>query len=115
MNYTPATRNLIIYLFVLLMLYVIPFRTQTTLNTHYVCGLRLDYILHATLFIPIPFLLKTKLFVNPVPTILLIMVGAMLVEGLHLVIPHRSFSGFDMIANLTGISIGSAIVWLRNR
>lgn len=110
-----ATGNLFVYAILLLILYSIPFNSQVTLNEHHVAGMRLDHLLHLLLFIPIPLLVRKTLFRNPVRVTLLLVLAAVIVEGMHLIVPERSFSVFDIFANVTGILIGTGVSFLVKR
>jgi VanZ family protein len=103
---------LLSYLLAVVLMYVLPVNTKGELNTQHVAGLRLDYLLHALLFLPLPVLLidpkaKPGKFV-------LLFVAAVCVAGvteyIHALIPYRSFNPNDLLANVCGAVIGGLLV-----
>ena len=99
---------LLSYLAAVVLMYVLPVNTKGELNTHHVAGLRLDYVLHALLFLPLPVLL-----IDPKAkpgNFLLLFAAALCVaaaaEYIHALIPYRSFNPNDLIANVCGALIG---------
>jgi VanZ family protein len=103
---------LLCYLLAVVLMYLLPVNTKGELNAHHVAGLRLDYVLHALLFLPLPVLLidpKAK-----AGNFALLFTAAILVaaatEYIHALIPYRSFNPNDLLANVCGAVIGGILV-----
>ena len=103
---------LLSYLAAVVLMYVLPVNTQGELNAHHVAGLRLDYVLHALLFLPLPVLL-----IDPKAkpgNIALLFAAALCVaaaaEYIHALIPYRSFNPKDLAANVSGAVIGGGLL-----
>jgi hypothetical protein len=106
MKHKTEIRNLLIYSLLVLVAYSIPVNTGISLNKRFVFGIRFDYVIHFLLFLPVPFLIRKTLSGNLFGTIVLLALGAALVEGIHLIIPNRSFNPNDALANSSGIVAG---------
>lgn len=105
---------LLAYLLAVVLMYILPVNTKGELNTQHVAGLRLDYLLHVLLFLPLPVLL-----INPRAkwgNVVLLFAAAVclaaVTEYIHALIPYRSFNPNDMLANVCGAVIGGVLVVL---
>lgn len=104
----------LIYLLGILVAYLLPTNTKKSVDQWYFFEIRGDYLIHAALFTP----LCTLLYINFCPRnqsnlILWMLIGiamAMAAEGIHYLIPYRSFNILDLLANATGALIGAFFV-----
>lgn len=99
------------------MAYLYPVNTEETINRSYVLSIRGDYWLHALLFFPLPLLVCTAAR-NAKECFLLTVLClciAVAAEGIHYLIPYRSFNPFDMLANVTGIAFSAVFLVLLRR
>lgn len=79
---------------------------------NYVLGLRMDHLLHASVFIPCSLFLWDLLRVNRrkwLVWLLAVAVG-MLTETVQWLLPYRGFDINDMIANFFGVTLGWLII-----
>jgi len=103
------------YTLMVILLCILPINSsESSLNNIYIISIRLDYLVHLFLFSPWMFLWKyfTKhsFHKNVSKTILFISVGCMFAFGAELIqlyLPYRAFNINDLIANMTGIGVGS--------
>jgi hypothetical protein len=105
----------IIYAAAILTAYLYPVNTEETINRFHVLEVRGDYWLHMLLFLPLPFLMcpagksaKACFF-----SILFCLFAAATAEGIHWLIPYRSFNPFDMLANISGVLFSTVILVLQ--
>jgi VanZ family protein len=106
----PALRVIsVIYGLVILIAYLYPGGKMASFDDRYYLEIRGDYFFHCLVFIPYAMMflhysrLKGKSLVK---FGLLAILGGICFECLHLVIPHRSFNLFDMLANVIGVILG---------
>lgn len=96
------------YLAALLLIVVVPDGgTGTALNDVTVGCLRLDYILHALLFIPLVPL--WRLGYPDVPLWFVFSAGIVIaatMEGIQHMLPYRAFNILDLAGNLVGVGLG---------
>lgn len=85
---------------------------------NFVLGIRLDHLLHASVYIPCTFFLfdffsKTMPFSRPRTVVLLfgILIGIVTETGQYL-LPYRGFDINDLISNALGVSLGFLVVKL---
>lgn len=108
------------YLLTLLILLLMPTDNGIKLNKFFL-GFRTDHFIHASLFLPfMPFFRLKAIYKNRSPKFIkYFLIGvlfALTFESLQLVVPYRSFDPTDILANITGISIGSlAFLWKPKR
>lgn len=108
-----------IYLIAIIVVSVSPSAGVKNIETDFLT-FRIDYLLHALAFIPIPILAflcsglncasnqwKVRLFLSTV-----LAFGA---EFIQLLVPSRTFNPFDLLCNVLGLSVGILIVgiWYR--
>lgn len=98
----------------ILIAYLLPANTQKTVDQWYFLEIRGDYLIHAALFTPLcPLLYINFCSRNQSNLILWMLTGvtmAMAAEGIHYLLPYRSFNILDLFANATGASIGALFV-----
>ena len=100
------------YLFFLILIAVFPINstTNTTLTDVFIINIRLDHLLHATLFVPWAFLYMVTF--RPVKwneKLMLVVYGllmATVAEGVQYFLTYRSYNINDMIANWMGVVVG---------
>ena len=104
------------YILTLIILLVIPTNTGIKLNA-YILGIRTDHFIHASLFLPFLPYFRLKLAAKVTFKIFLkfYLMGvlfAVFCESLQLMVPYRSFDPTDIVANVTGMTIGGlAFLW----
>jgi len=105
-----------IYLFFLILLAVLPINgtTNTTPTDVFIINIRLDHLLHATLFIPWAFLyLVTFRPVKWNEKLMLVVYGLLMAfatEGVQYFLTYRSYNINDMIANWMGVVVGMVVM-----
>jgi len=117
---TPIKPNTLRTLFLLYSLLVLSFAfislsaSKTTLNNTFVLSLRLDYLIHFSLFMLwmaiAHFAYQINFKKNLRNAIVWIFVGLLycwFTEAVQLFIPYRSFNINDLLANSIGVLIGS--------
>ena len=98
-----------LYLLLLVLLSVLPINSGVTLNNTYVVELRLDYLIHALVLLPLPVLLTLSLgdrsgfWIWVISFSLLIVVFT---EGIQMVLPYRTFNINDLLGNGAGALVG---------
>jgi VanZ family protein len=104
------------YLFALLIIAILPLNStsESTLVDVFVVNIRLDYLLHAILFLPWVFLYLINFRVAALFD-KFIMVGAGLLmafatEGVQYFLTYRSYNINDLLANWLGVLSGSFIL-----
>lgn len=106
---------ILIYFMLLVSLYLIPLEGNLKLHSYRVLNIRLDYIIHALFFIPIPFLMKKIVKKGSLTFLRLILASiaiAISFESLHLFISHRAFAPEDIYSNLFGVAIGTVLLFM---
>lgn len=118
MNYL---RIITLYIIVVLILHLIPTSSGdgVALNSRVIFFIRADYLLHLVLFIPLMVLVWLYLNKENITGVtrfnhglLWLAAGiffAVFVEGIHLLLPHRSFNPVDLILNVTGVLLGALV------
>lgn len=101
---------LMVYLGILLLLTVLPINAPGgSLNNTYVMEVRLDYLLHFLIYLPIVYLMVQcfRLYL----AVILSLVVAVGMEFLQYAVPYRSFNVNDLVANVLAciLSLG---LWL---
>ncbi len=100
---------LISYLVVLLLLTVLPLNSSHgSLNNTYVLEVRLDYLLHFLIYLPIVFLMSHSF--RFWLAVLFSFVFAAGMEVLQLVVPYRSFNVNDLFANFLACILSLVVV-----
>ena len=109
------------YLMLALVLHVIPTSggDGAALSSRYILFVRADYLLHLLLFIPLMVLVWLHLNREQVTgtarfnhALLWLVAGtifAAFLEGLHLLLPYRSFNPVDLGLNVAGVVVGASI------
>lgn len=104
----------LIYLAVLVLLSSLPINsTGSTINHIFIVSIRLDYLLHCIIYIPLVTILwiekEYEFLVKPWKTILWIaamLIFAAATEGIQYFLPYRAFNINDLISNCLGIILG---------
>jgi VanZ family protein len=90
-------------------LYLYPGRQMMAFDEQRYVGIRGDYFLHFTAFIPYSMMFVHYAFLrrkNVVVYGILALCSAAMYEMIHLFIPDRSFNLFDAMSNAIGASLG---------
>lgn len=96
----------------MLLLAVLPLNgTNSVINNNYILSIRLDYLAHLIIFIPLPILmiLSSKIKKNIFVILILVAAFAAFTEGLQYLIPFRTFNINDLVANGAGVGLGFLI------
>lgn len=99
-------RILIGYSILIVVVYCLPMGEKIALHTYEVAHIRLDYLLHSLMLIPLGYFSIAIKKAGNITYYSLVLVAAASIEGLHFLIPDRSFNLYDMCANLIGTIIG---------
>ena len=95
---------------VLLLASILPINSSgTVLNSNYSLNIRLDYVCHALIYLPLPRLLFSSISkkIKSVAKIILIALAiAMGLEVVQMLLPYRAFNINDLAANVIGVFIG---------
>jgi signal peptidase I len=81
---------------------------------NYMLGLRLDHLLHASVFIPCSLFIYNPSLKKWVVWLTSVGVGV-LTESIQALLPYRGFDINDMIANFLGVTLGFAMIILFQR
>lgn len=106
---------ILLYFSILLFFYLFPFSDSLSLNRQHYKSFRGDHIIHFFVFAPIPFLIL-PLFLRQIKfrwlkaSLLGVLIAA-LFEITHLLLPYRSFTFQDLMANILGVFIGGAALY----
>lgn len=103
-----------IYLAVVVLLSVLPINSAgSSINHIFIVSLRLDYLLHCVVYIPLVTFLwiqkESEFFTNTGKTILWVvalLVFAAATEWIQYFLPYRAFNVNDLISNCLGIILG---------
>ena len=104
------------YLFFLILMAVLPINstTNTTLTDVFIVNIRLDHLLHATLFIPWAFLyLLTFRPVKWNEKLMLVVYGLLMAfaaEGVQYFLTYRSYNINDLLGNWVGVLVGMVVM-----
>lgn len=83
----------------------------TVLNNITVISLRLDYLLHALMILPLVVLWRLSFAHHPlwliIPAGLALAVG---LEGIQYLLPYRAWNVNDALGNAVGVALGCALV-----
>ena len=83
---------------------------------NYILGLRLDHLLHASVYLVCPLFLMDLFDRHKPPATWLAAVGVgLLTEGVQYLLPYRGFDINDLIANSLGVTLGWVAVLLAKR
>jgi VanZ family protein len=105
----------LIYLAVLVLLSVLPINSASgsSINHIFIVSIRLDYLLHCIIYIPLVAFLwmekESEFYVKPWKTILWItalLMFAVATEWIQYFLPYRAFNINDLISNCLGIILG---------
>ncbi len=108
---------LLSYVFLILLLHVIPFgSSMTALNKAEVASIRMDYLLHALVFLPwaiiVWWVYSVNFFKKPGKALLWLFAGVILAAGAEYIqyfLPYRAFNINDVIGNVSGVVLGSVV------
>jgi VanZ family protein len=122
-NIVVRWRLFYLYALLIVIISVLPINGPgTAINHIFIVSIRLDYLLHCLVYIPLVlflwiekgsdlFLTSGKIFI----WIILLLVFAAITEVIQYFLTYRAFNINDMLANILGIIIGFAIVLLYNK
>lgn len=104
------------YLLLVFIIYIYPFSDQFSLNRHQIISFRGDHVMHLLVFTPVPFILHPFFYLrhknrNSFAISLALVIAASL-ELIHYILPYRSFTTADLLANILGVGIGSILMAL---
>lgn len=100
---------IVLYGLIMLGLYLYPGRQMMAFDEQRYVGIRGDYFLHFTAFIPYSMMFLHYAFLRRKNVVLygvLALSSAAMYEMIHLIIPDRSFNLFDALSNAIGASLG---------
>lgn len=105
------------YILTILTLLILPPSDGIKLNKT-IFGIRTDLLIHATMFVPFMGYFWFQNWVKSSFKRFLRFFGygvlfAAFCESIHLVVPYRSFDPYDFFANVTGLSVGSLIFFIK--
>jgi glycopeptide antibiotics resistance protein len=105
-----------VYFFVLVVLVVVPLDgLDVSLTDVFVLELRLDYLLHLLVFMPLMVLWRLGFPRHSVWVImgagLLLAVG---LEWIQYLLPYRSWNVNDAVANMAGVGLGCLVLGIRS-
>ena len=104
------------YILFLVLMAVLPLNntTNTTLTDVFIINIRLDHLLHATLFLPWGFLYMISF--RPVKwneNLMLVVYGLLMAftaEGVQYFLTYRSYNINDLLANWIGVVVGMGVL-----
>lgn len=105
-----------LYLFMLLFLMWAPLNGLGVPLNNFVFGIRLDHLLHASVYIPCSFFIMDFAFLKRGKgegmgkALLLALLIAFTTETVQYYLPYRGFDINDMVANFLGVSLGWLVV-----
>lgn len=112
----------ILYCTILFLLAILPINCEpSSLNDIYIVKIRLDYLLHALIFLPFLLLamfslsgaFQQKRKVKKILSLIILgMIFAIITEGIQFYLPYRTFNINDLIANTLGVILGFPIIFL---
>lgn len=112
---TAYRKIFIFYTACIILLTLLPVNgLHAVLNNTYVIELRLDYLLHALLYIPFIFLFNKAFQRSFTLAIITGLLFATLSEGAQYFLPYRAFNINDLLANNIGIFAGSVAYLLKH-
>ncbi|MBM3435612.1 MAG: VanZ family protein [Bacteroidetes bacterium] len=119
-NYIVRWKLFPVYSLVLILLSVLPINsTGSQINHIFVVSVRLDYILHAMVYIPLTLFawIDRRIVIAEVPFkavvwIIVLLVFAVITEWIQYFLPYRAFNINDLIANCIGIIAGLFLVFV---
>lgn len=100
---------IVLYGLIMLGLYLYPGRQMMAFDEQQYAGIRGDYFLHFTAFIPYSMMFVHYAFLrrkNVLLFAMLALASAAMYELIHLFIPDRSFNLFDALSNAIGATLG---------
>jgi len=111
-----------LYSVILLLLSVLPINsTGTAINHIFVVNIRLDYLLHCLVYIPMVYLTWIDKEINSTLTgkafgwLVVLLLFAAATEGLQYFLPYRAFNINDLLANCLGILVGLGFILIFER
>lgn len=122
-NIVVRWRLFYLYALLIVIISVLPINGPgTAINHIFIVSIRLDYLLHCLVYIPLVLFLWIEKGSDLVLTsgkifiwIILLLVFAAITEVIQYFLTYRAFNINDMLANILGIIIGFAIVLLYNK
>lgn len=105
------------YILTIIILLVLPPSDGIKLNKT-IFGIRTDLVIHATMFVPFMGYFWFQNWVRNSLNRFFKFFGcgilfAAFCESIHLIVPYRSFDVIDFFANVTGLTIGSLIFFVK--
>ena len=114
----------ITYAIIVVILHVIPIGSGdiNALNKTEIGTLRLDYLLHALVFIPWAIIVWLIYGINfwetPGKAFLWLFAGILFAAGAEYIqyfLPYRTFNIYDVLGNVTGVIIGASVFFWKKR
>jgi VanZ family protein len=111
------------YSFFLILLSILPINSSGAIINHvFIVSIRLDYLLHCLVYIPLVVLLRidkgVDLLRSPVKAIVwfgVLIIFAAVTEGVQYFLTYRVFNINDLIANSIGVMLGFILIMLVNK
>ncbi|NDY74112.1 hypothetical protein DO021_12775 [Desulfobacter hydrogenophilus] len=104
-----------LYLVFLVVMVVVPLgELNTTLTDTFVFELRLDYLVHGLVFLPVPVLWCLGFPGHPIWAVVLVSLAlAVGLEGVQYLLPWRAWNVNDAIGNSAGLILGAGCEMIR--
>lgn len=112
-----SKKFLYLYLMVLVLLSVLPLNKEgSAMNHTFIVSIRLDYLMHFAVFIPLMFLIQISENLNfniyPLKTgrwLLAAILFAAATESIQFFLPYRAFNINDLLSNIGGVVLGAML------
>ena len=112
-NRKIRTRLAPFYFCILFLLMWMPLGGLGVPLNNFVLGIRLDHLLHASIYIPCAWFLMDFQRSKPLQLLLISLGIALLTESVQLILPYRGFDVNDLIANFIGVFLGWSLTRLK--
>jgi VanZ family protein len=111
----------IAYTFLIVLLAVLPINgANSLLNNNYILEIRMDYLAHFAIFMPMMVLVwydqKLSFKKTPAKTVFWLLAGifiGIITESVQYFLPYRAFNINDLAANTIGVLLGSLIFFFK--
>lgn len=114
-NQKARRRWAVVYFILLAILMWAPLNGLGLALDNYVFGLRLDHLLHASVFLLCPLFLADWLDKRYYRMLVIGLLIGIVTESVQMLLPYRGFDVNDLIANFLGVLIGWAVMLPRMR
>lgn len=112
-NVTVRRRLSVVYFICLLLLMWLPLGNVSLDN--FVFGIRLDHIMHASVYLPCTVFLMDSPKLKSWRIWLVAILISLLTESVQYLLPYRGFDINDLMANFLGVTLGWLVVWPHRR